>query len=170
MGVKTGYSSQNSNYNNTNTTTKNLTPYQTAIQPSIFKTISDFMSNPQMAVAPSAQAARDQVNRSYAGLGDRVRQQFLTTGGGKSGKAGAADLQGELARAGGLADVDTTAQVQASQLPLTAAQLGEQFLGQTFGQTTTGTGTSSQSGWGVSGSAGVSGNTSSGLSKLDFSA
>lgn len=152
-----------SNTSGTSTTARNLLPGQSASASDIFSVLHNYMMNPQAAVNPSRMAARDQVNRNYAGLADRVRQQFLTTGGGASGKAGQAQLQGELARSGEVANVDNAAAQQAAALPLTAAGLAEQFLGINLGQTTTGneltnttnsgTSSGSSSGWGIGASA-----------------
>lgn len=139
----------------TSATTATKSPYQTAIQPDIFATLHQYLSDPQAAVNPARLAARNQVNQNYSGLADRLRNTFLTTGGGKSGKMGQAQLQGELGRSGALADVDNSAAVQASQLPMTAAQLAEAFLGINMGQSTTGNQTSSgtssgqSSGWNI---------------------
>jgi hypothetical protein len=166
FGIGGGYNSKDSSFNKTSTTSgtsatnRNLLPQQAASAPDIYSTLHSYMMNPQQAVQPARMAARDQVNKTYTGLADRVRQQFLTTGGGRSGKAGQAELEGELGRSGALTDVDNTAAVQASQLPLTAAGLAEQFLGIDLGQTssgnqtTTASGTGSESGWGVNASAG----------------
>lgn len=152
-----GFNDSSTSYNQNNTTTgsvsKTLSPYQAQIQPSIFQTLQQYMLNPQEAVNPARMAARNQVNNDYSGLANQVRQQFLTTGGGASGKAGEAELQGSLGEAGALANVDNSAAQQAAALPLTAEQLAAQFLGINMGQTSTGTsntsGSSSSSGFGV---------------------
>ncbi len=151
-----GYSSQDtsSQFQNTGTTNRNLNPQQAATSPDIFAALHQYLTNPQAAVNPARMAARNQVNDNYSGLADRVRQKFLTTGGGQSGKSGKAQLAGELGRTSQLSDVDMQAQQEAAQLPLTATQLAEAFLGINLGQTTTQSGTSSgnTSGWNVKGS------------------
>ncbi len=164
MKVGGGYSSQDTSSafqnNGTANTTANKLPTQLATAPDIFATLHNYLQNPQAAVNPARMAARSQVNQNYSGLPDRVRQKFLTTGGGGSGKSGQAILAGETGRAGALANVDQEAQQQAAELPLTATQLAEAFLGINMGQntTTTGSGTSSssQSGFSIGGSAGYS--------------
>lgn len=128
----------------TSTATKNLTPSQFSLMNPTSSTIMQMMQNPQSFVNPSRQAAVDQVNQTYAGVPDQIRQQFLTTGGGQSGKQGAAQLQSGLARAGSIAGADTAAQTQAAQMPMSAAELAEAFLGENFGQTTTTSGTQTQ--------------------------
>lgn len=162
-----GYNSSSSSYEKSGSTTgqqqgqvsKTLSAEQAAIQPSIFRTLQNYMLNPQAAINPARMAARNQVNNDYSGLANQVRQQFLTTGGGASGKAGEAQLQGSLGQAGALANVDSAAAQQAAALPLTAEQLAAQFLGINMGQTSSGTesgtsaekGSGSQSGWNIGG-------------------
>lgn len=153
----------------TGTTAAIKTPDQMQSGADIFAALHKYLSDPNAAVNPSRVIARNQVNQNYSGLADRTRQKFLTTGGGQSGKMGQAMLAGEVGRSGGLANVDMAAQEQAAQLPMTAAQLAEAFLGINMGQTTTGntttaglttnqgTGSGNQSGWGVNASAGISG-------------
>lgn len=162
LGLGGGYnsSSTNTSFQNSGTSSvaKTLSPQQAAIQPSIFQTLQNYMLNPTAAVNPARMAARNQVNNDYSGLANQVRQQFLTTGGGASGKAGEAELQGSLGQAGALANVDNSAAEQVAALPLTAEQLAAQFLGINMGQTgaTTnqGTGTSDTSGFSISGGIG----------------
>ncbi len=172
MKIGGGYSSQSmsNQFENSGTTSGTSAtsatklPDQLATAPDIFAVLHKYLMDPQAAVNPARLAARNQVNNDYSGLADRVNQKFLTTGGGKSGKSGKAQLAGELGRTSALADVDNSAAVQASQLPLTATQLAEAFLGINMGSSTTGNqttanrGTSSgeQSGWQVGGSAGWS--------------
>ncbi len=144
--TSTGTSTQNqsgtSNYNRT------LTPYQSALQSPLFGYISNLMTNPQAAVAPFQQAGRDQVSSNYNGLADSLRQQFLSTGGGKSGKYGMALAQGNLQRLGQLSNVDNSFAQTAAQLPLTASNLATNLLGMNFGGTSstssTGSGANNQ--------------------------
>lgn len=170
FGIGGGYSSKSmsNQFQNTGTTsgqsdtTATKSPYQQAVQPDIFAALHSYLTDPMKAVNPARMAARGQVNQNYSGLPDRLRQQFLTTGGGKSGKMGQAQLQSELGRSGALAGVDNAAAVQASQLPMTAAQLAEAFLGINMGQSTSanqttansGTSSGSESGWDISGGIG----------------
>ncbi len=159
IGLGGGYnSSSTSNAFQTsgqNVTNRNLNPQQAAVSPDIFAALHQYLTNPQAAVNPSRMAARNQVNDNYSGLADRVRQKFLTTGGGQSGKQGKAQLAGELGRTSQLSDVDMAAQEQAAQLPLTATQLAEAFLGINLGQTSnttqSGTSSGSESGYNVNG-------------------
>jgi hypothetical protein len=159
-------SSTNSQSSSTGTTSgqsataKTLSADQAAIQPSIFATLQQYMMNPQAAVNPSRMAARNQVNNDYSGLADQVRQQFLTTGGGSSGKAGQAQLQGSIGQAGALANVDNSAAQQAAALPLTAEQLAAQFLGINMGSSTTSSGTTTGTTKGSSSSSGFNASVS----------
>ncbi len=139
----------------TSDTNRNLLPEQAQTAPDIFATLHRYLMDPQAAVNPARLAARNQVNQNYSGLADRVRQKFLTTGGGGSGKSGQAMLQGELGRTGALSTVDQAAQEQAATLPLTATQLAEAFLGINLGEKTdvnqqqSGTSSGSTSGWNI---------------------
>jgi len=158
LGFTDSSTNSNTNFNqNTNTsqsatgsTNKTLTPYQTAIQAPLFNYVSNLMTQPgaEAAVAPFTQASMDATNSTYAGLGDMLRQQFLSTGNGQSGKFGTALVQGNLQRLGALQGVQTTGQEEAAALPLSAANLATQLLGQNFGQTTAAsqTGTSATTG------------------------
>lgn len=144
--------SQNTNTTQdaTGSTSKTLTPYQQQLQSPLFQYITNLMTNggAQAAVAPFTAASRDATNSTYNGLADTLRQQFLSTGNGQSGKFGTALVQGNLQRLGALQGVDTTGQEEAAALPLSAASLATNLLGQNFGQTTTAnqTGTSATTG------------------------
>lgn len=115
----------------------------------------------QAAVAPFTQASRDATNSTYGGLADTLRQQFMSTGNGQSGKFGTALVQGNLQRLGALQGVDTAGQEEAAALPLTAAGLASSLLGQNFGDTSTSQGSSSTASSGTSSSK-TSSNTASG--------
>lgn len=169
----------NAQQEGTTQTAKTLTPYQSAVQGPLAQLISQGITDPSKLVAPQQNQAREQVNDNYSGLASKLRQQFLSTGGGSSGKFGTAMLQGDLARRGDLSNVDNQAAVTASAMPWTAAGLANQMLGLNFGQTTnvagsstggtsgasTTTGTESknstetqdQSGWNIGGKVGTKG-------------
>lgn len=129
------------------TYTKTLTPYQSALQAPTANYLLQLMTpgGAQAAVQPAYQQAMDQVSSSYNGLADSLRQQFLSTGGGSSGKYGMATTQANLQKLGQLNNVSNTAATTAAQLPLTAESLAQQFLGLNFGGTTTSSGTGTQS-------------------------
>ncbi len=142
-------------------TSKVLSPYQQAVQPQLFQIIQALSKNPQQFLAPQQGRARNQVNEDYAGTPDALREQFLSGGGGEgSGKYGKAVLSSDLARRGKLADVDSSFAGQAAQLPLTAAQLAQQFLGLNFGETNNGT-TEATSTGGAAGTVDTTGSSSS---------
>src|SRR5690242_277474 len=98
---------QNQNFNQTGTTSRNLTPYQTQLQGPLFDYIRSLMLDPTKAVAPFQAGARNNVNENYSGLSDSLRNQFLSTGGGKSGKYGMAATAGTISRLRDLSNVDT---------------------------------------------------------------
>ena len=132
----------------TSSTARTLTPYQQQLQGPLFGLVNNLLQNPQQYTAPYQTAARDQVNGNYSGLADSLRQQFLSTGGGSSGKYGTAMTAGNLQRVGNLSNVDTTFAQTNAELPLTAESLGQNLLNMNFGQTsnTNQTGTASSSG------------------------
>lgn len=109
--------------------------------------------NPSSVTGPAQSNARNQVDENYAGADADIRNKFLSTGGGSSGKYGAATVATDLSRRKALSDVDTSFQEQNAQLPLTAGGLATSLLGTTGGVTTTGSGsttsTGEKSGWDV---------------------
>jgi|SRR5579864_7755441 len=143
---KTSTTSNSFANGSTNSTNRVLTPYQTALQGPLFSYISQLMTNPTATLQPFKQQARDQVNQNYNGLSDSLRQQFLSTGGGSSGKFGTALAQGDLQRTGDLSNVDNTFAAQASALPLQAESLGTNLLGMNFGTTSTSTNSGTSNG------------------------
>lgn len=138
--------SNQSSQNGTSSTNRNLTPFQSASQAPLFNYISSLMTNPSATIAPFQNQARNDVNSNYNGLSDSLRQQFMSTGGGSSGKYGMAQTQGTLARVGQLSNVDNQFQQTAAQLPLQASQIMESLLGMNFGSTTNASQTGTQSG------------------------
>ena len=142
----------NTSSNATGSTSRTLTPYQTALQSPLFNYITRAMTQPgaEATIAPFTAAAMDATNSTYAGLADTLRQQFMGTGGGNSGKFGTALAQGNLQRLGALQNVQQTGQEEAAALPLTAASLASQLLGMNFGETSTASSTGSSSTSGTS--------------------
>ena len=161
-GLSAGFSDSNTNTDtnstqNTNTatnatgsTSKTLTPFQSSIQGPLFNYVQNLMTpgGAQAALQPYYQGARDSTSQNYGGLADTLRQQFMGTGGGNSGKFGSALVQGNLQRLGALQGVDTGFQQEAAQLPLQASSIASGLLAQNFGQTSTAasTGTSATTG------------------------
>jgi len=158
----------NQNQSGTSTTARNLTPYQTSLQAPVFNYVSQLMTpeGAQAAVAPYTAASRDATNSTYGGLADSLRQQFMSTNNGESGKFGTALVQGNLARLGALQGVDTTGQEEAAALPLTASNLATQLLGMNFGQTTNASSTGSSTSSGTSDSTQTSQQGNMGLGAL----
>ena len=138
-GTQTGTTS------GTSTNTQNLTPSQTALQGPLFSQIENLMTpaGAQATVAPFTAAARDSTNSTYGGLADTLRQQFMTTGNGQSGKFGNALVQGNLQRLGALQGVDTAGQEEAAALPLQADATATSLLEHPFSQTNSNVGSSS---------------------------
>lgn len=129
------------------TTSRNLAPQQYQMLPQLSSLIQQLATDPKSFVAPSQEAAREEVNGNYSGVGDALRQQFMTGGGGGgSGKYGKAALQSDLARRGALSQADVTANANAAMLPLTAAQMMQQFLGIDFGSSTNSNSTATSTG------------------------
>lgn len=149
---QTSGTSQNTgsqNVTSSGSTSKVLTPYQSALQAPLFQTISNLMTNPMATVAPLVTQAKNNITNSFSGAAQQLRQQFMgTTAGGGSGKYGTGQLQTNLNQQGQLANADVSGAATAAQLPLQAAGIGTQLLGQVNGQTNTGNvaGTTSSSG------------------------
>lgn len=145
------------------TQTKVLSPEQQRAQSQLDRIISSISSNPKEFLAPAQGQARESVNANYGGLADSLRQQFLSGGGGQSGKYGTAALKADLARRGQLSDVDSSFSSQAALLPLTAAGLAQNLLGINMGTNTTGTasstGTTTGTSTGTTSSTGTSSTT-----------
>lgn len=131
-------SSQQSNEatQGSSTTARTLLPGQSGLIGPTSNFISNALTNPSQYVAPTQNQAREQVNDNYSGLADKLHQQFLSLGGGSSGKFGTSLVQGDLARRGELSNVDNQAAVSAAQVPFSAANLANQMLGLNFGQST----------------------------------
>lgn len=120
-------------------TAKTLSPEQQAAESNVSNVSNQLSTNPQSFIAPAQDLAREQVNQNYAGLGDSLRQQFLSGEGGSSGKYGTAALAGDLARRAQLSSVDTQAAAEAPALSITGANLSQGLLNTDLGQTSTGT-------------------------------
>lgn len=131
-------STSNQSGTSAGSTSKTLTPYQTALQSPLFGLVNNLMTNPAQFTAPFRQQALDQTNTTYSGLADSLRQQFMTTGGGSTGKFGTALATGDLQRLGALQGVNTQFDQTDATLPLEAESLGQNLLGMNFGSTTTG--------------------------------
>lgn len=139
---QSGSLSQTSNTNAS--VTKDLTPFQQALQSPLFTYITNMLSGDPGSIAkPFQTAARNDINSTYSGLGDTLRNKFLATGGGTSGKYGLAVAQGEQARLGDLSRSDSDILTQVLGERAGAAELGSTLLGQDFGATSS-TGTSGQ--------------------------
>jgi hypothetical protein len=153
-------SAQNSNYSTQGSTTQtpNLSPYQSALIGPLSSALLNLTANPQATIQPFENQALDQVNSTYNGLADSLRQQFLgSTGGGGSGKFGMALAQGNLNRIGQLAGTQTQFQQLASTLPLQTAGLAEGLLGLNLGgYSVNSSGSGSQSAQGTSSTSGSS--------------
>jgi hypothetical protein len=135
-------SSQGSTSGST-TVQRNFTPEQQEINAPLFDLVQGLMTDPASYVAPFQEAARNQVNDDYSGVADSLRQQFLSTGGGSSGKYGLALSAANNGRLQSLADTDSTFKQTEAQLPVTAAGLASNLLNENFGQTTNTSGSSS---------------------------
>lgn len=144
---KTSTYSGTQNYGSTQTYGRTLTPFQSQLQSPLFSTITNLMQNPQAYLQPFQTQARNQVNANYSGLADTLRQKFLSTGGGSSGKYGLALAGGETARLGDLSNVDTNFAQQAASLPITAGvPAATSLLGMNFGGTSSTSGSDTSSG------------------------
>lgn len=127
-------------------TARTLLPGQSGLIGPTSSLLSEAMSNPGKFVAPGQNQAREQVNENYSGLADKLHSQFLSLGGGSSGKFGTSLVKGDLARRADLSKVDSEAATTASTIPFTAANLANQMLGLNFGSSTNTSGSTDTSG------------------------
>lgn len=141
-----GTSSSSTSSSGSSSTQKTLTPYQTALQGPLYEYLINLITNPSQTVAPFLNQARNQVNDNYTGLADSLRQQFLSTGGGTSGKYGLALGSANNQRIGQLSNADSTFANTAATLPLQASSLATNLLGLNFGSTSSTGSNSSSSG------------------------
>ena len=157
MSLGGGYNSSNTSgettQQGTTTTSRNEAPGTAGLTSTFGQYLMKLFQNPSSVTAPAQSNARNQVDENYAGADADIRNKFLSTGGGASGKYGSATVASDLSRRKALSDVDTSFQEQNAMMPLTAAGLATSLLGTTGGTTTAGSGsTTSQghkSGWGI---------------------
>lgn len=162
MGQTAGQQTGTTAGQQTGATARTLTPDQIAAESNIARVSKSLSTNPQAFVAPAQNLAREQVNQNYAGLGESLRQQFLSGGGGSSGKYGTAALAGDLQRRSQLSNVDNQAAATSAMLPVTGAQLSQNLLNTNLGETSTGAQTGTSSGAQTGTSSGTQAGTSSG--------
>ena len=140
----TGSSSSSGTQSNAvnSSTQRTLLPQQTTLLSPLFSSITAAMTNPSSVTAPYQNQARNQVNDNYSGLADNLRKQFLSTGGGTSGKYGLALAGANTRRLSDLSGVDNSFAERNASLPLETAGLAENLLGMNFGSTSSSGGTS----------------------------
>lgn len=106
-------------------------------------------------VSPLRTQARNRVNQTFSGVDSALRDKFLSSGGGASGKFGRAATQTELARRGALVNSDADFDRMILELQDRGAGLSERLLGMNFGEEFSGSSSnatansSSSSGFGV---------------------
>ena len=106
------------------------------------------ITNAPQTVLPFKLAAKDRVNRMYAGAPQALRNKYHSGQGGTSGKYGMAAFQTEMGRYGSLADLES----QFAEMALSEQDKGydmmDRLLRMSMGSTTKGTtaGTQTQSG------------------------
>lgn len=142
---------------------QNLTPYQQSLQAPLFNTVSTAMSNPSAITAPAENTAINQVNDNYSGLSQSLRQQFLQTGGGQSGKYGLALASANQNRLSNISGVQNQFAQTNATLPLSVASLAGNLLGMNFGGTTSSTGSSASSSSGSSSGSSSTNSSSTGI-------
>lgn len=91
----------------TTTSTPTYTPAQTAVQGRVASTIEERLANPRANLDPLKAAAIGGVNRTYAGLQDRLASTFAGRGFGRSGKLVTNAKQLEIARAGDIGGIES---------------------------------------------------------------
>jgi hypothetical protein len=99
--------------------------------------VSDYanrlLTDPGAGLAPIRTGIRAGVNREFSGLDKVLRNKFLSSGGGRSGKFGRATREGEVARLGKLSDVEGIMAQMLLEQQERGASLSERLLSQNFG-------------------------------------
>ena len=160
MGLSFGGTSSNSQASGSQNNT--YTPGQSSLQDSLMSAFSKLLPGVASgAMSPNVTATQtqnaDTINKSYAGVGDRMNRFLAARGFGQSGSTGKAALQTELGRQGALAGNNSAAAGQ--QLNFDQALLGDSLLASfnKVGDTSSGTNSGSSFGWGVSASGATGG-------------
>jgi hypothetical protein len=157
MGLSFGGTKSSNNSTTSQSQSNTYSPGQLSIQDLLSQYLSKlFPSLASGTMTPTTQAATtamaDQINQNYSTLGDNLQKAYAARGFGKSGQAGDATLQTELARQGAQAgnlEAGASSQLQQNQQTLMDAL---NFAMSPIGATGSGSGTTSgsSSGFGVS--------------------
>jgi|SRR6185295_2447716 len=128
-GARTGTQSST----DSGSTRRILTPYQENIQSPLFGLVDKLLKNPKGYLEPFRQSSLTRVNDMYANVPQILRNRFLSSGGGASGKFGTATRMAEMSRLGDLSRVNQGFAEREASLPLEASSLAQQLLGMNFG-------------------------------------
>ena len=107
----------------TSSSTPSYTPGQTDLQASLAGYLGNLLTPGTTSPAVTAQKnqSADTINKTYAGLGDRMNKFLAARGFGKSGKVGQAALQTELGRSAAIAGNDANYGAEQLNLQQSAA-------------------------------------------------
>lgn len=108
LGALTGGLS-NTKAARTSTSTPTYSPEQTGLQSTVAATLQDRLKN-GVDVTPLRTIGTDQINKTYAGVGDRLTAALAGRGFGSSGTVGTGAIQTEVARAGAVGDLESKLQ------------------------------------------------------------
>jgi hypothetical protein len=147
-----------------------LLPEQQGLAGLLAGRANDMITNPGAGLAPIRAGLRDSVNSNFAGADRAIASKMLTSGGNRSGKAGRAAREMEMARAGALGGADQQIYRMILDQQDRGTGIAERLLSQNFGQTTTGstssTGNSTMNGTNTQPGSALAGGISGGLSTL----
>lgn len=138
----TSSSTQNTN----STVTPTLAPEYQPLQAELLERIKRMLLDPNAGTEPLRLDARNKVNANYDGVDQALRDRLLGSGGGRSGKFGAATRRTELARIGGLSDLEGTFAGLRLGRQDQAISMAERLLLQGRGENRTGTASGEQVG------------------------
>jgi hypothetical protein len=154
IGVSGGAATGGTSSSTTGSESNTYSAGQTSLQDMLSQMFSQFFlpGLTSGAISPNVQAMQtagaDQINKTSAGVGDRMQKFLAQRGFAKSGTSGKVALQGELGRESALganASAASALQLQQNNTMLSdALNLAFSKIGQTT------TGTANSSGWGTS--------------------
>ena len=162
MGAFLGasYGSQSASSSSSGTKSTTYSPEQMAAQYALGQAFNGLVpslatgANPANVTAAQTGAA-DSINKTSSGLQDRMTRMLASRGLGASGQTGKVALQGELGRESGLAANNANFANIGLNYGQNLLQNALLYAFNGIGETQQNSGTSSGSGWGISGGVGV---------------
>lgn len=120
----------------TSSTTPTLDPKLQPLQDTLLQKLLERIGNPSAAIDPLRTTARENVNRNYEGVNDRILATLSGRGFANSGSLPSSVAKADLSRRGDLSDLEGQLASLTLQDQNTASSLAERLLGQGRGSTT----------------------------------